>query len=98
MLPLCCLTKHLATAECEELSGQGHSAFCCVVDLSQIIDQRIAHPQILDNERTGGQNNGQQVVKVVGHAPGQATHRLKSLRTDELHLKLLARCFDFQIV
>jgi hypothetical protein len=77
--------QHLAPAEREQLLGDRGGALGGAPYLLQIRPRRgILHPPL--DERRGAEDDGHLVVRLVGDAASQASHRLHPLRLPEAFL------------
>ena len=80
--------QNLLSAEGQQLPGERRRALPGLLDLHEVRPQRVARRQRADGHFAVGEDDGQQVVEVVGHAAGQSPHRFHLLRLPELLLAL----------
>ena len=78
--------EHLPPAERQELARELARAPCRVVDLLELGAAALPHAQQL----AVAQDDGEQVVEVVGDAAGQAADAFELLRLQQLRLQLIA--------
>ncbi len=80
--------QHLTTAERQQLPGEVSGAPPSLPDLAQKLSGRGVSDQ-LEGELGATVDDGQEVVEVMGDAPGQLAHGLKLLGLSELRLQAL---------
>src|SRR5450432_3830116 len=83
-------SQHLPPAKGQQLTRQGGGPFARLIDFLNILAQRIAWAQRVQRLRAVTVDYGQQIVKVVGYATGQAADRLHLLRLEKLRLEVFA--------
>ena len=79
---------HLLAREGQQLSGQSDRASSRSYDLVEVLV--LFDRQLLLGEAGEAEDHGEDVVEVMGHAAGEATHRVHLLGLEELALEVLA--------
>ena len=82
--------EHLAAAEGEELARERGRAQGRLLHLADLAQQLVLGSQLPLDHLAVAQDRGQDVVEVVGHAPGEPPHGFHLLRLAELLLQALA--------
>ena len=77
----------LTTGQCEQLTGEARRVFGGDPDLGQRRVQRRVGLGFQTREVEVPEDRGQDVVEVVGHATGEATHRFHLLDLQQLRLQ-----------
>jgi hypothetical protein len=78
--------QHLLAAEGQELTREPRGALPGRLDLLDVGADRVVGREIPDQHRAIAEDDGEQVVEVVGDAPGELAERVHLLRGAELVL------------
>src|SRR5262249_48116377 len=76
--------KHLLATEGQKLTGERRCSFCGLVNLADVILQRIVFLELRSNELCISDYRSEQVVEVVCNSTGEPSYRLHLLRLSKL--------------
>ena len=76
----------LLAAKGQQLLGQGRGPVAGLQDIFQVAIERIVFKDLGPHEFAVARDGHQEIVEIVGHAPGQPAHRFHLLGLEELLL------------